>query len=103
MTNKKDSIKKNLISAIAAIASAATHFIMHTQFFSFFSKYSTIDLDVIMIKNTVKIIYDSIAQAARENNLAPTNIVQCCKNKRKTCGGYKWQYKKVEQKIKKRK
>ena len=58
---------------------------------------------VIMIKNTVKIIYDSITQAALENNLPPTNIVQCCKNKRKTCGGYKWQYKKVEQKIKKRK
>lgn len=34
----------------------------------------------------------SLSEAARLNNLNDANISQCCKGKRKTCGGFKWGY-----------
>ena len=39
-------------------------------------------------------IYNSINEAAFENNAKSTNIVKCCKNIKhyKTCKGYKWKY-----------
>lgn len=39
-----------------------------------------------------KKIYDSITQASIELNIPTSNIVACCKGKRKTAGGYVWQY-----------
>ena len=45
-------------------------------------------------KNTNEIIavYESVSAAERENPKAETHISQVCKGKRKTAGGYKWQY-----------
>lgn len=30
--------------------------------------------------------------AAKKFNLDLSSIIKCCKGKKKTCGGYKWQY-----------
>lgn len=38
------------------------------------------------------IMYDSIAEAARANNLSRAHITDCCLGKRKTHGGYAWRY-----------
>lgn len=37
--------------------------------------------------------YDSIIEAANENNINPTLISGVCKGKKKTSGGYIWKYK----------
>jgi hypothetical protein len=37
-------------------------------------------------------VFDSIQQASKETGLNQANIVSCCKGKRKTCGGYHWEY-----------
>lgn len=37
-------------------------------------------------------IYESIQQAGRELSLRPDSIIQCCKGKQKTCGGYHFSY-----------
>lgn len=39
-----------------------------------------------------KIIYNSLKEAADTNNILSTNILSCCKNTRRTCGGYHWMY-----------
>lgn len=36
--------------------------------------------------------FDSAMQAERELTLSHSSIAACCKSKRKTCGGYRWQY-----------
>lgn len=36
--------------------------------------------------------YDSIQQAAIDNNVNSPNIIDCCVGRQRTCGGYKWQY-----------
>lgn len=36
--------------------------------------------------------FDGAHAAARELNLNQSNITQCCKGTRKTCGGYHWRY-----------
>lgn len=40
--------------------------------------------------------YESVAKAAKENNLSDSHISQCCNGKRKSCGGYKWKRKMEE-------
>jgi len=37
-------------------------------------------------------IYESNIIAAKENNISKGNINSCCNGKRKTAGGYKWEY-----------
>lgn len=37
-------------------------------------------------------VYSSCYEASRENNCWHTKIVACCKGKRKTTGGYHWEY-----------
>ena len=37
-------------------------------------------------------IFNGAAQAARELGLYQSNIIGCCKGKRKTTGGYHWKY-----------
>ncbi len=37
--------------------------------------------------------WESISEAARILKICKTNIIQCCKNKRKTASKYKWCYK----------
>ena len=37
--------------------------------------------------------YKSIKEAAKENNIYPQNISNCCKNNNRTAGGYFWEYK----------
>ena len=39
-----------------------------------------------------EIVYSSIAEAARENNICPSHIGSCCNGKRKTTGGYHWSF-----------
>jgi hypothetical protein len=40
--------------------------------------------------------YESVAKAAKENNLSDSHISQCCNGKRKSCCGYKWKRKMEE-------
>lgn len=40
--------------------------------------------------------YDSISQAELHTNIAKTNIVACCRGKRRKAGGYTWRYKEAE-------
>lgn len=49
---------------------------------------------ILQIKNN-KVIkeYPAIMEAARELGIADSHICACCKNKRKTAGGYQWKYK----------
>lgn len=37
--------------------------------------------------------WDSIVEASNTLNISKTHIGECCKGKRKTTGGYKWEYK----------
>lgn len=37
-------------------------------------------------------VYDSILQASEETGIHKGNIVQVCKGKRKSCGGFTWEY-----------
>lgn len=37
-------------------------------------------------------IYNSATIAAKENNINRENISSCCNNRRKICGGYKWEF-----------
>lgn len=41
-------------------------------------------------KNTI--IFKSISQAERELKIANASIIACCKGKRKSAGGYTWEY-----------
>ena len=38
------------------------------------------------------IIYESAGEAAKQLNLDRASIVKVCNGKRKTCGGYHWEY-----------
>lgn len=38
------------------------------------------------------VMYPSISEAARTNNLPTDNIVKCLRGRRKSCGGYQWKY-----------
>ena len=49
--------------------------------------------------HTVKVInvdtgevFGSIKDAGLKYNIEPTHITRVCKGKRKTCGGYRWEY-----------
>lgn len=37
-------------------------------------------------------IFESVSEAGRKIGKNPANITQCCKGKRKTCGGFHWKY-----------
>ena len=37
--------------------------------------------------------YPSVMEAERQTGCSQSNICQCCKGKRKSCGGFIWQYK----------
>ena len=37
-------------------------------------------------------VYDSIKEAALNNNVPPSNITMCCQGKCKTIGGFTWKY-----------
>lgn len=37
-------------------------------------------------------IYSSVKEASQELGLSHSNIVACCRGRRKTCGGMKWEY-----------
>lgn len=41
-------------------------------------------------------LYNSLSQASKECGVSVSNICNCCKNKRKTAGGYVWKYSEVE-------
>lgn len=51
-------------------------------------------IKVVQLDETYKKLngYDSIQDAAKENNIDHTNIVACCKGRRNIAGGYKWMY-----------
>ena len=40
----------------------------------------------------LNIIYDSLVQASEKTGLNKGHISECCNGKRKTCGGYTWEY-----------
>lgn len=51
---------------------------------------------VVKLSEELELIerYDSVQQAARENNLkSPCHISSCCKGKKNRAGGFKWMYK----------
>lgn len=37
-------------------------------------------------------IFSSAAEAGRQTKTDHSSIINCCKNKQKTAGGYKWKY-----------
>ena len=49
------------------------------------------------LKGNLINIYPTKAQAARENNCDSGSITKVCKGQRKTCGGYIWEEKEVEE------
>lgn len=44
------------------------------------------------IDGTVAKIWDSAHDAALALNITRTNIINCCRNRARTAGGYKWEY-----------
>lgn len=46
----------------------------------------------ISLDGEEQIIYESIAQAARENNARECNINATCNGRAHTCAGYRWKY-----------
>jgi hypothetical protein len=44
-------------------------------------------------KNGERVVYDSLTDAARENNVTRGAIGNCVNGKKKTCKGYKWEAK----------
>jgi hypothetical protein len=50
---------------------------------------------VIRINGDNQVEYGSIKEAASENNMLGTSIINCLAGKSKTSGGYKWKYKDV--------
>ncbi len=57
-----------------------------------------IGTDKKIICKETGIIYDSITKAALSLNINGTHISSVCSGKRKTCGGYHWEYVKKEEK-----
>lgn len=51
------------------------------------------------LNNNLLKCYDTISDAARDNNIHVTKIYRVCRGLRKTTGGYKWKYKNNECKI----
>lgn len=51
-------------------------------------KVAKIDMD----SNQIIAVYDTIALASRENNCDNSGIAKVCRNKRQSCGGFKWKY-----------
>lgn len=45
-----------------------------------------------VMEDGLKIIYESMAKAARENAISDTSIRRACNGISKTAGGYKWSY-----------
>lgn len=45
----------------------------------------------VICKET-QIIYNSTTEAANAVGVFPSNITNCAKNKRRTAGGYHWEY-----------
>lgn len=43
-------------------------------------------------ENKIIKIWDSALDAEKETKIFRSNICKCCKNERKTAGGFKWQY-----------
>lgn len=37
--------------------------------------------------------WNSIKEVKKQFNIYDSNLIACCKGKRKTAGGYKWKYK----------
>ena len=50
----------------------------------------TISNKVICIETSI--VYNSIKEAGKLNNLDPSSISKVCRGKRKTCGGFHWCY-----------
>lgn len=44
------------------------------------------------LKNNIIEIYNSLTEASQKTNTQLSKICSCCKGKRKTSNGYKWQY-----------
>ena len=55
-------------------------------------RYSSQYRAVLAVKGDNKIKFDSIAEAAAAIGVPATHITRVCKGKRKTAGGYEWQY-----------
>ena len=56
-------------------------------------KISKVVLQIDKNTNVVINIFPSLMEAERETGCSHTHIQKCCKGKRKTTGGYKWEYK----------
>lgn len=50
-------------------------------------------LQINKYTNEVIAEFPSVSEVERQLGFYQTNISQCCRGKRKTCGGFKWQYK----------
>lgn len=52
-----------------------------------------------LLGDTTINIYYGISEAGKQTGINISDISECCRNKRKTAGGYKWKYYKKEGQI----
>jgi hypothetical protein len=45
-----------------------------------------------ILDGTTLEVYDTVTQAAEENNLSTSSIIKVCRGLQKTAGGYEWRY-----------
>ena len=57
------------------------------------SKTKSIPIIQLDLQGNFMFFWDSAKTASKKLNINQGNIIQCCRKKRKTCGGYKWCYK----------
>lgn len=75
------------------------------RFYKDYLKLSKSDIDTLkgvkvtkrgtakkVLNVTTNIVYDSVREASKSTGVSFANIGQCCRNKTKTAGGYKWVY-----------
>jgi hypothetical protein len=54
--------------------------------------------EIVCLKNNEVVFnFKSVSDAVRKTGLMQGNISSCLTKKRKTCGGYNWEYKNIHQ------
>ena len=56
-------------------------------------KLAKLVLQIDQLTDTIIAEYPSLSEVQRQLGISISNISECCKGNRKTCGGFKWRYK----------
>lgn len=84
----KDRNKQNNDVSNLEVLTKKEHLSLHAKERAIKKPVYKLDLEENIIEG-----YDSIKQAALDNNINSQNITHVCKNKKGTAGGFKWRYK----------